>query len=507
MTKRPNIVFIFNDHQAYSGHGEMSGGPKVQRPFIEKLASEGIEFTRAYSVCPLCGPVRRTILTGLFPHNHGEIKNDTKHPYDKEVYLDTLAEAGYNNYYYGKWHAGKGDAKDFHCEGYSHTGYGNPYITPEYDDYLKRKGLPKFQVLIKHNFFDPDSTYNKLLNVHVGELHTPLFFHSSEHSTGVMTTPKETHEAFFLADLACEKLKELAQDKSKHPFHLRVDFWGPHQPYYTTQEYLDLYDPKTIPEYPSFSEDLKDKPEHYMADNNYLISKDGKLIIPNPLPWSTWQEILTYNYAQQTLIDAAGGKIIDTLDRLGFADNTIVIWATDHGDSVACHGGHFDKDVYMIEEMVHIPMVIRYPNVIEAGQKTDKLVSNLDISPTILDVAGTSFQDYIDGKSLLPLCKNPDIYWREDLMSQTHGHFTQLLGRMIVTERYKYVWNEGYLDELYDLKTDPFELNNQIKNNEFNEVLKDMKRRLEIWRKKTGDNITEDMIKGRRLKRKKAQAK
>ena len=107
MNKRPNILYLLNDHQAYYRHG-WDNGPAVMRPNFNRLASGGISFNRAYSSCPLCGPVRRTMLTGLFPHNHGEIHNDTGHPFDREPYLDILAENGYRNYYYGKWHAGPG---------------------------------------------------------------------------------------------------------------------------------------------------------------------------------------------------------------------------------------------------------------------------------------------------------------------------------------------------------------------------------------------------------------
>ena len=500
MKERPNIIYILNDHQAFYGHGEMVGGPKIQRPNFERLAAGGVEFTRAYTSCPLCGPARRTMLTGLFPHNHGEIKNESNHKYDKELYLTKLAEAGYKNYYYGKWHAGRGTAMNFQCEGFSCPGYGNPYTKPEYKEYLKKKNLPHFQVRIQNNFMDPEGNYTKVLEIKEGELHSPNFVVCSEHATGIMTTPKETHEAFFLASLACDKLREIAEAGNKKPFHLRVDFWGPHQPYFATQEFLDLYNPKDIPEHPSFRDNLNDKPEIYKSDINYPISKNNKLIYPNPLPWTEWQKVLALNYAQQTLIDEAGGKILDTLDELGLADNTMIFWSTDHGDSVGCHGGHFDKDAFMPEEMVCIPMAIRYPDVIPAGQISNKLVSNIDLAPTFLDAAGISFNDPVDGQSLLPLCTQQDIEWREDLMCETHGHYIVHAGRLIVTDRYKYVWNDDDMDELYDLKKDPFELKNLINNNEQTDLIINMKTRLEKWRQKTGDKITKNMIKGKKLK-------
>jgi arylsulfatase A-like enzyme len=491
MANRPNIVFILNDHQAFYGHGQMAGGPKIKRPYYERLASEGIKFTRAYTACPLCGPARRTMLNGLFPHSHGEIKNDSNHPFEYETYLESLAKIGYKNYYYGKWHAGPGTAHDHYCEGFNYNGYNNPYTKPEYKNYLKKRNLPSFQVKIKHSFQS---------NLEENKLYTPEMTWYTENAIGTMTTPKETHETFFLANLAREKLIEIAQSGNTQPFHLRVDFWGPHQPFFPAQEFLDLYDPENIPEYPNFADDLKDKPEIYKYEHHFRISKNGKIIIPNPLPWSTWQEILAYNYAQQTMVDEAGGMILEALDELGLVENTIIVWLSDHGDSVGCHGGHFDKNAYMPEEMMRILLAIKYPSEISAGQVCSELVSNIDIVPTILEVAGTKVKHSFHGTSLIPLSTKNINQWREDLMCQTYGHFTSHLGRLVVTDRYKYIWNDGDMDELYDLREDPFELTNLIQNHDCNDIIEDMKKRLTAWRQETGDNVRGDMIKGKRLK-------
>lgn len=492
MTKKPNIVFLLYDHQAFYGHGKMVNGPKIKQPNFEKFATQGIEFTNAYTCCPLCAPARRSMLTGLFPHTHGEYCNVSFHEFDKETYLSKLAEAGYKNYYYGKWHAGPGTAYNHHCEGFSYPDYNNPYTKPEYKKYLKMNNLPPFEVKIERNFFDfkagPLKGLSKILAK--GKLWKSIGPACNEHAMGVMTTPKETHESFFLASLVCNKLKEIYQENSNQPFHLRVDFWGPHQPYFATKEFLDMYPPDLIPEHPSFQDDLKNKPEIYRSEYNHPLNHLGKLIIPNPLPWSEWQKILAFCYAQQTLIDEAVGLILKALDKYGFFDNTLVVWTTDHGDAVACHGGHFDKCAYMPEEMLRIPFVLRYPGVIPAGQKSEKLVSNLDLGPTFLDVAGNSFSNPVHGKSILPISSNKETEWRKDLMCETNGHNYIHLGRAIVTNQYKYIWNFRDMDELYDLKNDPYEMNNLINNQDFASVLADLKYRLENWRKKTNDNIT-----------------
>ncbi len=497
-SKRPNILFLFEDHKAFYGHGRLGNAPEIHKPNFDSVANEGVRFTHSYTASPLCGPARRTILTGVYPHKHGEIKNDAHEDYSYEVYFDKLAEAGYENYYFGKWHAGKGSPLDFGCEGFSMPRYGNPYITKEYEEYLKKNDLPFIEVKVQKDFRD---VISENLGIKEGELYKPNFPVHSEYITGILTTPKETHEAYFLASLACDKLREIATDENGEPFHMRVDFWGPHEPYFAPQEYVGKYDPTKIPEHPNFRDDLKDKPEIYKKDTSHILTKNKELIHPNPMPWSEWQKVLAINYAEQTLIDEAGGMILDTLEELGLADNTVVIWAADHGDAVACHGGHFDKDAYMPQEVLRVPLTIRCPNLF-SPKTCGKLVSNIDYAATILDIAGISFNVPGDGESLLPLCKQEeDVKWRDDLFIETHGHFTTIVGRAIVTNRYKYIWNENYMDELYNLEEDPWELTNLINNEEYKDILDDMKARLKRWREKTNDDVTFDMIRGRKLDR------
>lgn len=487
---RSNIIYILNDHQVNYGHGNQ--GVRIKRPVFDRFAQEGIRFERAYSVCPLCGPARRSMLTGLYPHNHGELINDEDHSYDTEVYLDTLAEQGYENYYFGKWHAGPGTALDHHCEGFNYPSYNNPYNKPEYKEYLKRKNLPEPKILIEHNYacFIPEEEMQE------GKEYTQDRVWCNEHASGIMLTPPETHESFFLADLACEKLRELRESGNEKPFHLRIDFWGPHQPYFPCKEYADLYRPEDIPEYPSFRENVYagNKPEVYQSENNRGISKDDKIIYPNPIPWKIWQETLARAYAQITQIDAAAGKILDAVKQYGFEDNTIIIWTTDHGDALACHGGHFDKRSYMPEEMLRVPMAIRYPGVLPAGVVSNALVSNLDVAPTMLAAAGLHFKEDVDGRSLLEAVGGTDETFRNYFVCETHGHLERHLGRAVITQRYKYVYNDKQIEELYDLCQDPYELHNLYADSESEELLKKLRGMLKEWAQKTGDRAVLDSM-------------
>ena len=488
MNSRPNIVILVNDHQAYYRHG-WDGGPRPRIPHFDRLASEGIRFERAYCAVPLCGPSRRTLLTGLYPHNHRNYYNYSHSPYDHDIYLSSLTRNGYRCFYYGKWHAGAGTALDFGCEGFSLEDYGNPYITPEYHDYLERKGLPPAEHHIEY-VFDSPMMAREFPELAVGKSYRSNRYWAGEHAIGMTTTPKETHEAFFLADMACRQLERLADLDDSEPFHLRVDFWGPHQPFFPTQEFADMYDPEDIPEYGNFADALEGKPAFFWRDpHRQLTDEEGCFVVPSKLNWGEWQRIIARAYAHITMVDAAGGLILDKLDDLGLSDNALVIWTADHGDGLASHGGRFDKGSYLTEEVLRVPLAMRYAEHIRAGQVSDALVCGTDIAPTILDAAGLRFEQPVDGESLLPLAVGAKSVGRPSLLVETYGHGfgTIELGRAIIKNEFKLIAYQNHDGELYQLDTDPYELNNLFNHPDYQDVVSDLQGELREWLRKTGD--------------------
>ena len=139
------------------------------------------------------------------------------------------------------------------------------------------------------------------------------------------------------------------------------------------------------------------------------------------MSWRAFQEVMAFHYAQQSMADDAAGLVIDAIEELGLADNMLLFWTSDHGGLLGSHGGHFDKEAAMPEEVLRTPLAIRYPGVIKPGQKCEKLVSNIDYGPTILDAAGTKFIEKVDGSSLIPLFASPKAKWRKEIMTQTYG--------------------------------------------------------------------------------------
>ena len=279
---------------------------------------------------------------------------------------------------------------------------------------------------------------------------------------------------------------------------MRVDSFGPHAPYFASPEYVDLNNPDETVEYGSFRDDLQGKPSVWLRVTNEQIADGDQLVRPNPLPWSEWASILSYVYGHVTQVDAAAGLVLDALDELGLAENTLAIWTTDHGDPVAAHGGHFGKEATMSEEVLRILMALRWPNHIPAGLTAESLVSNVDVPVTVADAAAVSFRGPVDGRSMLDVAVpgHSQEPWRTDLLCETHGHHgEQIIGRTLVTRQFKYTAYH-HLDvnahsaELFDLVRDPYQLRNLVRDPDYAEVSADLRGRLSDWRDRTHDTAS-----------------
>ena len=280
-----------------------------------------------------------------------------------------------------------------------------------------------------------------------------------------------------------------------------MDFWGPHQPFFPTQEFADLYNPADIPEYPSFRSNLSDKPDNLHWEASRPLGDGARLICPNPLPWSEWQKMLARCYAHITMVDAAGGLIVDKLRQLGLDEDTLIIWTTDHGDAIASQGGHFDKDSHMSQEVERVPLALNWKGRVAPGGRDGHLVSTIDLPVTMLDAAGTAFSNRVDGRSLLDLaCGRAEAApWRDSLLCETYGHGygTTLIGRMVVENDIKYVCFEGDSDELYDLSQDPYEMKNLARLPEYDSLKERMRALLRRKMEESLDPVDPQRLFGR----------
>lgn len=484
MAEKPNIILIITDHHAFYAHDPPEAGEfDYKWPRYERLASEGVRFDRAYSVCPICTPARASMMTGVYPSRHGLIwntgSNQTGNLNDfregQQLYSDYLAQAGYRNAYVGKWHCGHEKLPvDYGIEGWSLPGYGLVYMSDEYRSYAEKRGFGQARALIEHAVDHPEWEGRTLV------LHDPCPW-AFMNCSGVLEGPAEAHEEQFVAHLAVEKLRELA--RTSGPWSLVASFWGPHHAYFPTASHASLIDPHVIPEYPSFRDDLSGRPLRHFFHRDFHHRGARRF-----MEWPVWQEILARCYEQALQLDDAVGTILDALDELGVSENTLVIYVADHGDAVASHGGLWDKASTFTEEVARVPMAIRWPSAFGGPHRASQLVSNMDVTATMLAAAGVAVPEDMNSRSVLPLCRaGDDATWPDLLVCEHNGHGEDILQRIAICGQYKYVAALYDGDELYDLDQDPFEMHNLIDSSSHNEIKEDLRRRIVRHIETTGD--------------------
>ena len=474
-SSRPNILLIITDHHAWFDHNR-KGEYEFELPRFERFWRGGVRFDRASSVCPICSPARASMMTGLYPSAHGLRWNTEalRMPGNRSdfapgtrLYGHFLAGQGYRNAYVGKWHCGHERLPaDYGLEGWSLPDYGKVYMSDAYRRYAERRGLGDAQARIEHYLTRPEWEGQTLV------LHdrSPWRFMNG---SGVLAGPPEAHEENFVAHLAVEKLRQLAE--GDRPWSLVASFWGPHQPYYPTEPYAGMIDPKSIPVYPSFEDECEGKPLRHLIHRD-LTHGPPRKYWPD---WPTWQEVLARCYEQQLQLDDAVGTILDALDDLGLAEDTMVMWLADHGDALASHGGVWDKASTFTEEVARVPMAVRWPRELPAGARTNKLVSNMDVTATMLDAAGAVVPANMHSRSLLPLCRDlRGAAWPDQVVCEHNGHGDNILQRIVVTDQFKYVAALFDGDELYDLREDPHEMTNLIHSSRHADVCEEMRARL-----------------------------
>lgn len=464
MTARPNIVVVIADHVAFAGHYGQERYD-YRWPALERIAKRGAWFDRAYAITPVCTPSRASFLTGKRPDKHG-LRWNSEYPIphnrkefrdDEELYASHLAKAGYDNYYFGKWHCGVNKtAEDYGLKGWSLPEYGNLYACDAYKQYLQDIGEQQPHCRIEHQLLRPELNGKQVVM-------DPAEPWDYMDGAGVLLGASEVNEQFFVANLACDQMTRLAD--TEQPFSMVVSMWGPHHPYFPSQEYADLIDPSDIPPYPSFDEDLKDKPWRYRVQRDLRCQHRAFERWPD---WETWQQVLARCYSAGLQTDAAIGRISDRLDALGLSDNTLFIITADHGDGIAAHGAGWDKYSTFSEEVGRIPLVVNYPAKIAPDQRITAPVSLLDVTATLLEaaeVAPLSHPLSVDGESLVGIAKGTTE--RSALICDHFGHSGDIsFQKILYLDGWKYVSVWGDEDELYCLDDDPFELNDRLNDPE-----------------------------------------
>jgi len=457
--RKPNIVWIVADHQI---HASQPSGFDLF-PLQQKLTELGTRFNRAYTVLPICSPARASMLTGLYPHAHGLTENDGRFggreglTPDQWMVHQPLSAAGYRCGWFGKWHIdNQRSALDYGYEGFSLAGYGYPYNCEEYREYLKQKDLqdPVAEVLIKNES-----------GLSVGsdiELIGDTTWYDCVSGVARLQGPVEAHEAFFVTDLATQWLGTIGDEN----FFLRVDPWGPHPPYLLGDPFLGALDEAEIELPTNFHSDLQQRPNHHRAYRDYWRETVG-------LDDEHWHKQYQYALEHVMLVEAALVKLLEHID----LDTTVVIFNSDHGDAVASNGGVANKGDMMVEATMRIPMMMAGSDI-PAGKSCEQLVSNLDLTPTVLDLCGVESAGELHGESLTDIIDHPDCTWREGLMTQHYGLQEPLVQRAWYRGDLKLIVHQDGFRELYDLARDPGEMDNLALKPHHRMVLQSMQHEL-----------------------------
>ena len=458
MGKRNFLVIVTDQHRfdAVGAHGS----PICQTPALDRLAASGTRFDNAYSICALSSPARASMLTGLYPHRHGLVVNEDEFFDDVRLVSEDFADAGYACGFVGKWHCGEDKLpSDFGFEGMDVPGYGNCKKTPEYRAYLRDRNLEPGAIV-------PLGTgwrNNLLLN-------------------GMTTGPEEASVPYFLAEYTIDMMSKYQEEES--PFLLFCNFWGPHAPYLPTEPYASMYEPTEIPPWGNFYDGLDGKPNAHRRYRDALLGEGNKL-----RGWDEWSTWVASYFGFVTMIDSQIGRILDALEELGLVEDTIVLFTADHGDHVGAHGGIHDKNAMMYQDTYHIPFLARIPGT-RAGAVVGQPITNMDITPTLYDLAGIAPGRTLDGRSLVPLLSGEEgPAWEEDVMCVYNGHHFAYQSRMVTDGRTKYVFNAPEIDEFYDLVRDPWEMHNLIDDQAYRDEIAHKRARLTQWAEKVGDPL------------------
>jgi arylsulfatase A-like enzyme len=469
---RPNVLWLGADQIRFDTLG-VNGNRICRTPNMDRLAKEGVNFSRAYTNCCLCTPARASMFTGRYAFKHGMGTNcDFYHSLAKELpdpgmlLHPRLQELGYRCGFVGKWHVGteKGPV-DYGFEGMNIPGYGKPRAYPGFKSYLEEKNL----------------TYAL----------KPTIFGAPGDETvigGIWDGPKESTPAHYLAECSIDMLESYAQ--TDEPFFLTCQFWGPHSPFLPSREFLGCHDRETIEPWINYLD------ESQFAPGESPIRRDDHYHTL-PRDWNGWREIVGLYYDFTSLIDHEIGRILDFLWSSNLKENTIVVFSADHGDMTGSHN-LFGKG-FLFEESQKVPLMIAWPGHWESGRTSDALVYNMDIFPTVLDACG--IPDFaLDGESLRSHLDHNDsdgrTNRRSDLYIEFHGLRYLHSRRALVTEdNWKYILNPTTFDEVYDLSEDPGEMSNLLRSSgkrsvdKVEEHVKDLRERMVHAAKNTGDPL------------------
>jgi arylsulfatase A-like enzyme len=442
---RPNLIFMTTD-----GHRpdalSLNGNRILRTPNFDRIGREGVQFRNSFCTNALCLPSRATALTGLYSHNTGCVDNqDRAIPADIPLFTDLLREAGYEVGLFGKAHV-----KDL--------------ATRNWDYYFGYNGAS-----------------------------TDYFWPVIEEGSHGRIGPPTVHDGY-VEDVVMDKAVQWMKQKREKPFCLIFWFQSPHAPFFRPRRLLDLYNGVPIAKPATFDDDLKGYPgkPRAFANADDMIGTYTRDSRTKGNCVRSLEEMVKDYYAGIVSADENAGKMFRALTEMGQMDDTAIVFSSDHGFFMG-EWRKYDKR-FMHEPSIRMPLLIRYPRMVRAGTTAGQMVTNLDIAPTFLELAGLPVPKHMQGLSMAPLLKGEQPKsWRKDWLYEYYeypGPHNVPKNRGVRTERYKFIhyYEAPEEFEMYDLAEDPGELHNLYGDPRHAGLAADLRRRIDELRRETGDH-------------------
>ncbi len=431
MPDRPNVILITADHLRFDTVA-CNGDPVVRTPNIDRLAAEGTNLTQCYAQNPVCQPARASILTGRYPRNHGVRWNSSRLDENELTMVEHFKANGYRTAVVGKHHVNQkrfADAMDHvdaaHCRrNWREREDGNYTVTDpnQFEQYVRDRGYE-----YKTGYALPD--FRKRLGAVPSD------------------QPEDCHIDAYVGMRAVEYVQSVDTDR---PLFLWLGFYGPHHPYVPSGRFAHMYNPDRVPGFHKSDDDLARKPYEYTM---YFETDNHKYRGFPDASEQTFREMKAAFYGMVSQLDWALGLFLDCLEQRGMADNTVIVFTSDHGEFLGDHGIPA-KAPFLLDCMLHVPCIYRGPGVPHAV-RSDELTESVDIFPTLCGLAGIDTPAQVQGKDCAVLLSDSPAPLRDAVYAEAVDK------KCVRTGKWKYIHYPGKpYGELYDVQADPHELRN-----------------------------------------------
>ncbi len=438
--QKMNVIFILTDDHRYDFMGFTGKLHWQKTPALDKLAAGGAYFKNAFVTTSLCSPSRASILTGQYSHVHTIIDNAAGEPDGLVYFPQYLQKNGYQTSFFGKWHMGN-------------------------DDDSPRPGFDHWE-----SFRGQGIYYNPTLNI-----------------DGKQEVYKDsTYITDLLTEHAIGWLNK--RDKNK-PFFLYLSHKAVHAPFAPAKRHTGMYKNAKYTLPPTYWQTLNDDYKTLKWPEWVKQQRFSWHGVDYPYHGHSNIEELVQTYAETLMaVDESVQRVMDYLKANGLENNTMIIYMGDNGFSWGEHGLIDKRHFY--EESVKVPFIVYAPSIFKGGQTIHKMVQNVDVAPTVLQLAGLEKPTYMPGKSFVQLLKGDSTQWRDKIFYEYFWEYDFPMTPTVFgvrTDKYKYIRYSGIWDqnELYDLEKDPNEINNLIEKPEHADLVKKMAGDLFDWLEQT----------------------